>query len=120
MCVFAGRDADTVRLQTATNGSVAKDVVGGGGLFDEPGKRRLVGERTIDGKEADEPWLDLLETLDVVDGLLNVPDLVSVDHEHCTSRSSVLPTDGLVIGRAVYAAMRECFRIDKRKKSVLL
>lgn len=72
MRMLASRDADTVRLQCLANSSMAKDIIR---------CRRLL----------DEPRLDLLQSLDVLDRLRDVPHLVRIDHQHTPSGPSVLP-----------------------------
>lgn len=53
---FSSCDADAVRAESVADGFVAEDVVGGGGLFDEP-------------------WLELFEVLHVFDCFWDGPDL---------------------------------------------
>lgn len=69
--MLARRDADAEVLDTATNSSVAQNIVGSGRLFDEPGTQRR-------------------QLLHVVDRLLHVPHLVGIDHDDAACWSCVL------------------------------
>lgn len=74
--VLSRGDSDAVGLEGLADLGMAGDVVRGGGLLNEPRVERL-------------------ELLHVVDSLSDVPDLVGVDHENAASGSGVLALDGL-------------------------
>jgi hypothetical protein len=57
------------------------------------------------------PRLDLLQSTDVVDGLLHIPHLIRIDHQYRPSRASILAPQLLALGVAWYRAGREVLRV---------
>jgi hypothetical protein len=45
----------------------------------------------------DAPWLDLLQAAHIVDGLLDVPNLVGINHQHSSSGAGILPSQLLTV-----------------------
>lgn len=86
--MLAGSDSNAVRLQGLPDLSVSRNVVGGSGLLDEPGRKTSDERNRADGRssESDGPGVERLELDHVVDGLSDVPDLVGVDHEDAAWR----------------------------------
>jgi hypothetical protein len=74
MCVFTGRDTDTIWLKRLSDSSMSNNIIGSSRLLDEP-------------------RLDRFEDLHVFDSLWDIPDLVSVDHEDTTGRTGVFALD---------------------------
>jgi hypothetical protein len=90
--VLSGGDTDAVRFQRFADSSVAKDVIRSGWLLDEP-------------------RLDLLKALHVVNSLLDVPDLVGVDHQHRPSGASVLALQVTASGIPTRGVLAQVLRV---------
>lgn len=88
VCMFAGRDANPIRLEGLSDGRMAEDIIRSSRFLDEP--RKWILERTCGSSVHPIPRLDLSQAAGVLNRLVHLPYLVRIDHQHCTRRSSIL------------------------------
>jgi len=109
MCMFACRDANTIWLESLSDGGMTEDIVWSSGLFNEPGGRRSEWPR---GKSRSPvPGLNFSQAFGVLDRLIHLPNLVRVNHQYRTRRSSIFSLQSWAVRIQRLLALGKVLRI---------